>query len=120
MTTFDNKTHTSAITVQIDHMVPVHEAWGCGGKNWTQARRVAFCNDLGYARSLNAQTSSLNSSKQAFDPEQWMPPANQCAYITQWTVVKARWDMTVDKAQKAALISWADKCAAVKPTITKV
>lgn len=48
-----------------------------------------------------------------------MPPANQCAYIAQWTVVKARWDMTVDKAEKAALISWADKCAAVKLTITK-
>ncbi|GAA2173526.1 HNH endonuclease family protein [Arthrobacter parietis] len=120
ITTFDNKTHTSATTVQIDHMVPVHEAWGSGARNWTQARRVAFYNDLGYAGSLNAQTSALNSSKQASGPEQWMPPANQCSYIAQWTVVKARWGMTVDKSEKAALIKWADKCAAVKLTITKV
>ncbi|MHA7275657.1 HNH endonuclease family protein [Arthrobacter sp. HLT1-21] len=120
VTTFDNKAHTSASTVQIDHMVPVHEAWGSGARNWTQARRVAFYNDLGYAGSLNAQTSRLNSSKQASGPEQWMPPANHCSYIIQWTVVKARWGMTVDKAEKAALIQWADKCAGVKLTITKV
>ncbi|WP_035763440.1 HNH endonuclease family protein [Arthrobacter sp. H20] len=119
ITTFDNKTHTAASTVQIDHMVPVHEAWGSGARAWTQARRIAFYNDLGYAGSLNAQTSSLNSSKQASGPEQWMPPANQCSYIAQWTVVKARSGMTVDKAEKAALIAWTDKCAAVKLTITK-
>ncbi|WP_323960902.1 DUF1524 domain-containing protein [Arthrobacter sp. JZ12] len=120
VTTFDNRTHTSASTVQIDHMVPVHEAWGSGARNWTQARRVAFYNDLGYAGSLNAQTSSLNASKQASGPEAWMPPANQCSYIAQWTIVKARWRMTVDKAEKAALIKWADKCAAVKISITRV
>lgn len=120
ITSFDNKTHTSATTVQIDHTVPVHEAWGSGARNWTQARRVAFYNDLGYAGALNAQTSALNSAKQASGPEQWMPPANRCTYIIQWTVMKARWGMTVDKAEKAALISWADKCATVKITITKV
>lgn len=49
-----------------------------------------------------------------------MPPANQCAYIAQWTVVKARWGMTVDKTEKAALIKWADKCAPMQLKITKV
>lgn len=119
VTTFDNKTHTSASTVQIDHMVPVHEAWGSGARRWTQARRVAFYNDLGYAGSLNAQTSKLNSSKQASGPEQWMPPTNWCKYIAQWTVVKARWGLTVDNAEKAALIRYADKCAPMQLTITK-
>lgn len=120
VTSFDNKTHTSATTVQIDHTVPVHEAWGSGARNWAQARRIAFYNDLGYAGSLNAQTSSLNASKQASGPEKWMPPANRCQYITQWTVVKSRWSMTVDKAEKAALIRWADACAPQKLTIAKL
>jgi hypothetical protein len=120
VTSFDNKTHTSASTVQIDHMVPVHEAWGSGARNWAQARRVAFYNDLGYSGSLNAQTSSLNSSKQASGPEQWLPPANVCSYVIQWTVVKARWGLTVDKAEKAALVKLADSCRAVQITITKV
>lgn len=119
VTTFDNRTHTSASTVQIDHMVPVHEAWGSGARAWTQARRVAFYNDLGYAGSLSAQTSRLNSSKQASGPEQWLPPANVCLYIAQWTTVKARWRLTVDKAEKAALIRHADKCAPMRLSITR-
>lgn len=119
VTTFDNRTHTSASAVQIDHMVPVHEAWGSGARRWTQARRIAFYNDLGYAGSLNAQTSSLNSSKQASGPEQWMPPTNWCKYIAQWTAVKARWGLTVDNAEKAALIKYADKCAPSQLTIVK-
>ena len=119
VTTFDNRTHTSASTVQIDHMVPVHEAWGSGAKAWTQARRVAFYNDLGYSGSLNAQTSRLNSSKQASGPEQWLPPANVCLYIAQWTTVKARWRLTVDKTEKAALIRHADKCAPMRLSITR-
>lgn len=120
ITSFDNRTHTSATTVQIDHMVPVHEAWGSGARYWTQARRVAFYNDLGYSGSLNAQTSALNASKQASGPEQWLPPANVCSYVIQWTVVKARWGLTVDKAEKAALIRLADGCKEVQISITKV
>ena len=50
------------------------------------------------------QTSSLNSSKQASGPEQWMPPVNQCAHIAQWTVVKAALGMTVDKADGASMV----------------
>lgn len=119
ITTFDNRTHTSAATVQIDHMVPVHEAWGSGARSWTQARRVAFYNDLGYSGSLNAQTSSLNSAKQASGPEKWMPPVNQCLYIAQWTTVKARWGLKVDTAERAALIWWADRCAPVQLTIVR-
>lgn len=112
VTTFDNKAHTAASTVQIDHMVPVHEAWGSGARYWTQARRVAFYNDMGDGRSLNAQTSALNSSKQASGPEQWLPPVNRCAYVAQWVAVKIRWGLKVDSAERAALIRWADACPA--------
>ena len=63
VTSWDNRVHTSASTVQIDHTVPVHEAWGSGARYWSQARRVAFYNDLGDARTLSAQTSALNSVK---------------------------------------------------------
>jgi hypothetical protein len=60
LTSWDNRTHTTASAVEIDHTVPVHEAWGSGARSWTQARRVAFYNDLGDGRSLNAQTAALN------------------------------------------------------------
>ncbi|WP_246018864.1 HNH endonuclease family protein [Arthrobacter crusticola] len=67
VTNWDNKVHTSPTTVQIDHLIPVAEAWGSGARNWTQARRITFYNDL-YPHSLNAQTNLLNQQKQAKGP----------------------------------------------------
>ncbi|WP_246018862.1 hypothetical protein [Arthrobacter crusticola] len=48
-----------------------------------------------------------------------MPPANQCSYIAQWVMVKARWGMTVDSREKAFLVQKADQCPAVSLTIIK-
>jgi hypothetical protein len=117
---WDNRIHTSASAVEIDHTVPVHEAWGSGARYWSQARRVAFYNDLGDSRSLNALTAALNSAKQARGPESWMPPANRCAYIGQWVAVKIRWGLRVDSAEKAALIRYADSCPNVRVSVTRV
>ncbi len=109
-TFYDDATYTSPTQVQIDHLVPVAEAWGSGAQAWTQAQRVAFYNDLGYNLSLNALASSLNASKSARGPEEWLPPANTCDYIEAWTAVKLRWALTVDPAEQVALISQADAC----------
>lgn len=117
---WDNRIHTSASAVEIDHTVPVHEAWGSGARYWSQARRVAFYNDLGDSRSLNALTAALNSAKQARGPESWMPPANRCAYIGQWVAVKIRWGLRVDSAEKAALVRYADSCPNVRVSVTRV
>ena len=119
VTRWDNRTHTLASAVEIDHTVPVHEAWGSGARYWSQARRVAFYNDLGDGRSLNAQTAALNSAKQAKGPEAWMPPANRCEYIGNWIAVKIRWGLRVDSAEKAALIRYADSCPNVRISVTK-
>jgi hypothetical protein len=118
-TRWDNRTHTLASAVEIDHTVPVHEAWGSGARYWSQARRVAFYNDLGDGRSLNAQTAALNSAKQAKGPEAWMPPANRCEYIGNWIAVKIRWGLRVDSTEKAALIRWADVCPNVRINVTR-
>lgn len=120
VTSWDSRIHTSASTVQIDHLVPVHEAWGSGARYWSQTRRVAFYNDLGDTRTLSAQTSALNASKQASGPEVWMPPTNRCAYIGQWVAVKIRWGLRVDSAEKAALVRYADSCPSVTLTVTRV
>jgi hypothetical protein len=117
---WDNRVHSSASAVEIDHTVPVHEAWGSGARYWSQARRVAFYNDLGDPRSLNALTAALNSAKQARGPESWMPPANRCAYIGQWVAVKIRWGLRVDSVEKAALVRYADSCPNVRVSVTRV
>ncbi len=119
-TFYDDRTYTSAADVDIDHMVPLAEAWGSGAQAWTQAQRVAYANDLGYEGSLNAMSGPLNSSKSARGPEEWLPPANVCRYIAVWIAVKIRWSLTVDPAEQAALIRQADTCPATTVTVETV
>ena len=119
-TLYDDQTYSAASEVEIDHLVPVSEAWGSGARLWTQAQRVAFYNDLGHADALNAMPSALNQAKGASGPEQWLPPANVCRYIAAWTAVKIRWSLSVDPTEQAALISQADACPATTLTVETV
>jgi hypothetical protein len=71
---------------------------------------VAFCSDLGDHRTLSAQTSKLNSTKQARGPEKWMPPQHRCGYVGEWVAVKIRRGPKVDSKEKAALTRIAAAC----------
>ena len=99
--------------------MPVHEAWGSGLRGWSQTERVAFYNDLGDHRTLSAQTSKLNSTKQARGPEEWMPPRHRCGYVGEWVAVKIRWGLKVDSKEKAALTRIVAACPNVKLTVKK-
>ncbi len=53
--------------LDIDHLVPLNEAWRSGAYKWSEAKRVQYSNDLGYANSLLAVSSISNRSKR----DQW-------------------------------------------------
>lgn len=114
---YDAATYTAATQLDVDHLVPLAEAWGSGAQAWTQAQRVAFANDLGDERSLNAMPSALNAAKAASGPERWLPPANTCRYVEAWTAVKLRWALSVDPVERAALVRLADACPEVTLTV---
>ncbi|MCJ8504011.1 HNH endonuclease family protein [Kocuria flava] len=120
VTSWDGRTRTSATTVQIDHTVPVHEAWGSGVRYRTKAKRVAFHNDLGDSCTLSAQTSALNSAKQTRGPEQWMPPRHRCGDVGEWVAVKICWGLKADSAERAALTRIAASCPHVGLAVRKV
>ncbi len=107
---FEDRTSTVASQLEIDHLVPLAEAWRSGARTWTPAQRLAFANDLGDERSLNAVSSALNTAKGASGPEQWLPPTGTCRYVEAWTAVKLRWALSVDPAEQAALLRLADGC----------
>ena len=91
----------------VDHMVPLAEAWGSGAHNWTADRREGYANDLGFADSLIAVSASSNRSKGARDPAEWLPPVQSvhCWYAAAWIQVKTRWDLAVDQNEAATLRS---------------
>ncbi|WP_420446040.1 GmrSD restriction endonuclease domain-containing protein [Candidatus Poriferisodalis sp.] len=93
---YDGKTASgNGSSFDVDHMVPLAEAWESGARNWTEDRREAYANDLGYADSLIAVSASSNRSKGARDPAEWLPPAQgvHCWYTAAWVQVKTRWDL---------------------------
>jgi hypothetical protein len=108
---YDNKTLTSPTEVDIDHVVPLANAWRSGAASWTTAKREDFANDLDDPQ-LVAVSAGSNRSKGDQDPSTWKPPAtgNWCHYAESWITVKTRWKLTVTTAEKAALKDMLERC----------
>ncbi len=89
----------------VDHMVPLAEAWDSGASEWGPERREDFANDLGYPDSLVAVSARSNRSKSAQDPAEWQPPdaAARCWYASAWVAVKTRWGLSADQREVDAL-----------------
>ncbi|GAA5062206.1 HNH endonuclease family protein [Streptomyces similanensis] len=98
--------------LDIDHLVPLAEAWDSGAYDWTAAEREAYANDLGDARALIAVSAASNRSKADQDPTTWLPPAAgyRCQYVTDWVADKTRWGLTVDSAERDALADQLGRC----------
>ncbi|MGG5260363.1 HNH endonuclease family protein [Phycicoccus avicenniae] len=106
---YDDTTFTNSSDLDIDHMVPLAEAWGSGANLWTDARREQFANDLAIPQ-LIAVSASSNRSKSDQDPAEWQPPASgwRCEYARSWIQVKYQYDLEVDSKEKTALTGMLD------------
>lgn len=88
---YDAKWVTSAGSLDVDHMVPLAEAWDSGASQWTAARREAYANDQGAATSLVAVSAGSNRAKADKDPAEWLPNSEvTCRYLSEWTGTKKR------------------------------
>jgi hypothetical protein len=104
----DLKDLSQAEAIQIDHVVPLAEAWVSGARGWSRDRRELFANDL---RELLAVDGPTNMAKNDDDPAAWRPRKGyQCTYARRWVGVKARYRLTVDPSEKAALRQMLDSC----------
>lgn len=108
---YDGATWTAASDVDIDHLVPLAEAWDSGADSWTTSRRQSFANDLTRPQ-LIAVTDNVNQSKGDKDPAQWMPSVSSysCTYVRAWVQVKYYYDLSVDSAEKSKLTSVLNGC----------
>ena len=117
---YDGASWTAPSDVDIDHFVPLGEAWRSGADAWTADRRRAFANDFGLDMGLVAVTDNVNQSKGDRDPAAWMPPLAgvECRYASDWVVVKYRWDLSIDTAERDALAGLlAGSCGSATVTV---
>jgi hypothetical protein len=107
---YDGRRFTNASQLDIDHLVPLAEAWDSGAFRWSAARRQAYANDLGVPWALVAVSAASNRSKGDQDPAAWLPPRTQatCGYLADWVAVKARWGLSVDPAEMSAIAGETD------------
>ncbi|MBX6724095.1 MAG: HNH endonuclease [Dactylosporangium sp.] len=108
---YDNTWHDSPSTIDIDHIVPLANAWRSGANTWDDKRRGDFANDLDRPQLL-AVSRTTNRAKGDQDPSQWKPPNRDywCTYAQDWIAVKHHWELTVTSAEKQALADMLETC----------
>ncbi|KAF5249127.1 hypothetical protein FANTH_5503 [Fusarium anthophilum] len=103
---YDGATWTQASDIDIDHMVPLKNAWISGAASWTTAKQQQ-ANII-----IIKVTDNVNQAKSDKSPDSWKPPLTSfyCTYAKSWIQVKSYWQLTITSAEKTALGSMLDYC----------
>ncbi|MDT0347040.1 HNH endonuclease family protein [Streptomyces litchfieldiae] len=108
---YDGEVFTDPGDIDIDHMVPLANAWRSGADEWTDEEREAFANDLDSPQLL-AVGARVNREKGDQSPDQWAPPAEEfaCTYARAWTAVKDSYGLTITAGERDTLGTMLDSC----------
>jgi len=97
-------------TLDIDHVVALQEAHMAGGWRWTKAQKLVYFNDLDNPGHLIAVGRSVNRSKGARGPTEWLPPdpSFHCEYLKARLVVLNKYQLEYDRDLYLNLVT--EKC----------
>jgi hypothetical protein len=93
----------------IDHMVPLKNAWDTGAYKWSDEERKAFANDMTKGH-LVVTSKSSNTSKGASGPEKFLPKKDICDYAADWIAIKHRWNLQVYPEERRKLVEILSNC----------
>ena len=114
LSAYDGKTTIKASDLDIDHAVPLAEAWRSGAWAWTPLQRQSYANDLTESRALIAVSLGQNRSKGDRDVSGWLPLKGVCAYIETWITIKVKYSLTVDSKEMSVLSNYIESCGLVE------
>jgi hypothetical protein len=108
---YDDRILTTPSDVDVDHVVPLANAWRSGADKWSSAQRHKFANDL-TTTQLIAVSAVANRDKGDQSPDRWVPPnaAYHCFYGRAWIHVKFNYGLSVTQKEKEALNSLLATC----------
>ncbi|MFD7030269.1 DUF1524 domain-containing protein [Streptomyces sp. NPDC059917] len=109
---YDDKVLTAASQVDIDHTVPLANAWRSGADRWDTSKRKDFASDLQGPRLL-AVSAASNRSKGDRSPDQWSPPSRAywCTYSRAWTHIKHTYQLAITEPERDQLNGMLDTCS---------
>ena len=93
--------------IDIDHVVPLKWAWEHGANNWSQSERERFANDMANLWPVEA---SLNRSKGARSPDEWLPPSGQCGYVARFVRIVKQYNLKPTKPEAQWLNAFLERC----------
>ena len=99
---YTGDTITRPRDLDIDHIVPLKEAWRSGAWRWSREERAAFANDT---MVLLAVGKHVNRSKGDKDPSEWLPPRESFHrdYARLWAAIKRRHNLFADPRERQIL-----------------
>jgi hypothetical protein len=107
----DGEVWTDPEDVDVDHVVPLAEAWRSGARTWDDDLRERFANDMARPQ-LMILTDEVNAAKGDDPPDRWKPPLRGywCTYAQNWVTVKSHYGLSVTASEKKALRTMLDRC----------
>lgn len=95
--------------VQIDHVVPLSNAWQTGAQQWDADKRRDFAND---PRNLQATYGPTNQAKGDGDAATWLPPNTfyRCTYVSRMVAVKSLYGLWVTPPERDAIAQVLSQC----------
>ncbi len=107
---YTGQDYTQASDLQIDHVVPLKNAYISGADKWNRQRRCLYTNYMGNVSHLMPVFGRENSAKGDKSPEGYMPPnaAYRCEYLAQWLKLKLIWSLALAPSEKDKIMQLAD------------
>ncbi|WP_144395596.1 HNH endonuclease [Pleionea sediminis] len=106
---YSGKTWIKASDVDIDHIVPLKWAHGHGAQSWSKKKKREFANDL---ENLLIVEDSLNQSKGAKSPDEWMPPNHtyRCEYVVKFDAIVSKYQLKYIPSEARIIRKMLSKC----------
>ncbi|MCP4162610.1 MAG: HNH endonuclease [Deltaproteobacteria bacterium] len=98
---YTGKTYYKASDMDIDHIVPLKEAWRSGGADWSKEKKRAFAND---PENLLATEDNAYQAKGDKSLVKWLPikPYWQM-YAIKWMQIKQKYGLKYTKKERNIL-----------------
>lgn len=107
ISSFTGNVVQNSADIDIDHVVPLRWSWDRGAREWTDEKRLRFAND---PVNLLPVELSLNRSKGARGPDEWLPPAGQCGYVARFIRVVKLYDLEPSTKESAWFQDFLEAC----------
>lgn len=95
-----------AKAIQIDHFVPLKNAYVSGAWRWGYGKRCHYSNYVGNAFHLMAVSGRENMRKSDRAPDQYLPKNENyiCDYVENWLKTKAIWGLRLSVNEAQAIV----------------